>query len=74
MGFAALTSGGKDSILSVQKAIDQGIQVTHLVTVRPENPDSFMFHSSNLDAYRLSHVFPGSTMLKFLQRAIKKTN
>ncbi len=50
MGFAALTSGGKDSILSVQKAIDQGIQVTHLVTVRPENPDSFMFHSSNLDA------------------------
>jgi ABC transporter with metal-binding/Fe-S-binding domain ATP-binding protein len=50
MGFAALTSGGKDSILSVQKAIDQGIEVTHLVTVRPENPDSFMFHSSNLDA------------------------
>ena len=50
MGFAALTSGGKDSILSVQKAIDQGIHVTHLVTVRPENPDSFMFHSSNLDA------------------------
>ncbi|MCX6699065.1 MAG: hypothetical protein NTV68_03925 [Methanomicrobiales archaeon] len=46
MGYAALTSGGKDSILSVQKAIDQGIQVTHLVTVRPENPDSFMFHSS----------------------------
>jgi diphthine-ammonia ligase len=50
MGFAALTSGGKDSILSVQKAIDRGIQVTHLVAVRPENPDSFMFHSSNLDA------------------------
>lgn len=50
MGFAALTSGGKDSILSVQKAIDKGIEITHLVTVRPENPDSFMFHSSNLDA------------------------
>lgn len=50
MGFAALTSGGKDSVLSVQKAIDQGIQVSYLVVVRPENPDSFMFHSSNLDA------------------------
>jgi diphthine-ammonia ligase len=49
MGFAALTSGGKDSILSAQKAIDQGMEVTHLVTVRPRNPDSFMFHSSNLD-------------------------
>jgi diphthine-ammonia ligase len=49
MGYAALTSGGKDSILSIQKAIDRGMEVTHLVTVRPVNPDSFMFHSSNLD-------------------------
>ncbi|MEI6292934.1 MAG: diphthine--ammonia ligase [Methanomicrobiales archaeon] len=53
MGFAALTSGGKDSILSVQKAIDMGIKITHLVTVRPENPDSYMFHSSNLDAVQV---------------------
>jgi len=49
MGYAALTSGGKDSILSIQKAMDRGMDVTHLVTVRPANPDSFMFHSSNLD-------------------------
>jgi diphthine-ammonia ligase len=49
MGYAALTSGGKDSILSIQKAIDAGMEVSHLVTVRPVNPDSFMFHSSNLD-------------------------
>jgi diphthine-ammonia ligase len=60
MGFAALTSGGKDSILSVQKAIDRGIEITHLVCVRPENPDSFMFHSSNLEAVpviaRLSNI------------------
>ena len=49
MVYAALTSGGKDSILSVQKAIDLGIDVSHLVTVRPGNPASLMFHSSNLD-------------------------
>jgi diphthine-ammonia ligase len=49
MGYAALTSGGKDSILSIQKALDGGMEVSHLVTVRPVNPDSFMFHSSNLD-------------------------
>lgn len=50
MSWAALTSGGKDSILSIQKAIDSGKEVRYLVTARPENRDSYMFHSSNLDA------------------------
>lgn len=50
MSWAALTSGGKDSILSCQKAIDSGKEVRYLVTARPENPDSYMFHSANLDA------------------------
>ena len=50
MSWAALTSGGKDSILACQKALDSGKDVDYLVTVRPENPDSYMFHSANLDA------------------------
>jgi diphthine-ammonia ligase len=50
MSWAALTSGGKDSILSCQKAIDTGMNVRYLVTARPKNPDSYMFHSANLDA------------------------
>lgn len=50
MSWAALTSGGKDSILSCQKAIDRGLDVRYLVTARPKNPDSYMFHSANLDA------------------------
>lgn len=50
MSWAALTSGGKDSILAIQKALDRGMEVTHLVTVRPEDPESYMFHTSNLDA------------------------
>jgi diphthine-ammonia ligase len=50
MSWAALTSGGKDSILSCQKAIDSGKEVRYLVTARPENTDSYMFHSANLDA------------------------
>ena len=50
MRWAALTSGGKDSILACQKAIDSGKSVKYLVTVRPENQDSYMFHSANLDA------------------------
>jgi diphthine-ammonia ligase len=50
MSWAALTSGGKDSILSCQKAIDSGKAVKYMVTVRPKNRDSYMFHSANLDA------------------------
>ncbi|QYZ80117.1 diphthine--ammonia ligase [Methanofollis formosanus] len=53
MTWAALTSGGKDSVLAVQRAIDAGIEVSALVTVRPENPHSYMFHSANLDAVRV---------------------
>lgn len=50
MAWAVLTSGGKDSILSCQKAIDSGKVVRYMVTARPNNPDSYMFHSANLDA------------------------
>ena len=50
MSWAALTSGGKDSILAVQKAVDAGMHVSHLVTVVPKNPESYMFHSANLAA------------------------
>jgi ABC transporter with metal-binding/Fe-S-binding domain ATP-binding protein len=50
MSWAALTSGGKDSILSCQKAIDSGKDVRYMVTARPKNRDSYMFHSANLDA------------------------
>jgi diphthine-ammonia ligase len=49
MSWAALTSGGKDSVLSIQKAIDKGMDVKYLVTARPKNRDSYMFHSANLD-------------------------
>ena len=49
MSWAALTSGGKDSVLSIQKAIDRGMDVKYIVTARPENRDSYMFHSANID-------------------------
>lgn len=50
MTWAALTSGGKDSILALQKSLDEGLAVSHMVTVVPKNSDSYMFHSANLSA------------------------
>ncbi|MEA2035045.1 MAG: diphthine--ammonia ligase [Euryarchaeota archaeon] len=53
MVWASLISGGKDSVLATQKAIDVGLEVRYLVVVRPKNPDSYMFHSANLDAVKV---------------------
>jgi len=48
MKVAALFSGGKDSVFSVYIAMQHGWDVTHLVTVLPENKDSWMFHTINI--------------------------
>lgn len=48
MKLAALISGGKDSSFAIVKALQEGHDVTHLVTIKPENPDSYMFHSANI--------------------------
>jgi ABC transporter with metal-binding/Fe-S-binding domain ATP-binding protein len=48
MRVASLFSGGKDSVFSVYIARQYGWDVTHLVTVLPENKDSWMFHTINI--------------------------
>jgi len=53
MRLAALFSGGKDSVLSARLAEEMGHEVPCLVTMRSENPDSYMFHTVNIDATRL---------------------
>lgn len=48
MRLAGLFSGGKDSTLAIDVAEQHGWEVTHLVTVRPRDPESHMFHVPNL--------------------------
>ena len=48
MKVAALFSGGKDSVFAVYIARQHGWDITHLVTLLPENKDSWMFHSINI--------------------------
>jgi diphthine-ammonia ligase len=50
---SALVSGGKDSIYSAYLADTQGWPVDELVTLRPSDPDSLMFHTPNLDLVAL---------------------
>jgi diphthine-ammonia ligase len=48
MNVAALFSGGKDSVFAVYITKQYGWNVTHLVSILPEQPDSWMFHSINI--------------------------
>ena len=49
MNVAALFSGGKDSVFSIYITEQFGWNVTHLVTILPENRESWMFHSVNIN-------------------------
>lgn len=48
MKLAALISGGKDSSFTIFRALQEGHDVTDLVTIKPANIDSYMFHSANI--------------------------
>ncbi len=53
MKLAALISGGKDSSFAIWNAIQDGHVITDLITIVPENEDSYMFHSTNI---HLTHL------------------
>ena len=52
MRVAVLFSGGKDSTYAAYVATQRGWEVTHLLSIVPEDRDSMMFHVPNL------HVTP----------------
>ncbi|MGB8218337.1 MAG: diphthine--ammonia ligase [Candidatus Methanoperedens sp.] len=61
MKLAALISGGKDSSFAIFKALQEGHEVTDLITIKPANEDSYMFHSANIhltDLISLSSGIP----------------
>ncbi len=53
MTVSALVSGGKDSIYAAYLADTQGWPVDELLTLRPADPESMMFHTPNLDLVAL---------------------
>lgn len=64
MKIGIFYTGGKDSTLTILKAIEDGYEVKYLFTVKPKNFDSYMFHSVTLDITKIQaklmnieHVF-----------------
>jgi diphthine-ammonia ligase len=47
MKLGVLFSGGKDSTLALEKAVEKE-QVTCLITLLSKNPESYMFHTPNI--------------------------
>ena len=52
MRLASLLSGGKDSVYAAHLT-QRDHQLSYMVSMKPENPDSYMFHTVNIDATRL---------------------
>ncbi|MBI4894986.1 MAG: TIGR00289 family protein [Candidatus Aenigmarchaeota archaeon] len=49
MRLAALLSGGKDSMYSMYKCMQEGHEIRYIISFISENPDSYMFHTPNID-------------------------
>lgn len=54
MKAAVLYSGGKDSTMSIYKALELGWRIEYLVSMISENPESYMYHSTNIHLTELS--------------------
>jgi diphthine-ammonia ligase len=53
MKLAALFTGGKDSVYAIYLAQKQGHEITCLITIKSENPDSYMFHTPAIELTEL---------------------
>lgn len=64
MNLAVLISGGKDSALALYKVLKEGYSVKYLVTIIPQNLESWMFHSLNV---RLTDLFAKATNIPLIK-------
>lgn len=53
MKLATLFTGGKDSTYAMYLAQKQGHEITCLITIQSENPDSYMFHTPAIEVTEL---------------------
>jgi len=58
MKLVALISGGKDSSFAMYKALQVGHEITYLITIKSQNPDSYMYHTPNI---HLTELFAEAT-------------
>jgi diphthine-ammonia ligase len=72
MKVAALFSGGKDSSLAVQRALERGWIVTRLVSIVSRNPESYMFHYPNIQLTEMQARAAGIRLVKKVSEGVKE--
>jgi ABC transporter with metal-binding/Fe-S-binding domain ATP-binding protein len=72
MKVAGLFSGGKDSTYSARKAQKRGHELAYLVSMKSNNPDSYMFHTVNIHLTRLQAKTWGINYFKIKTLGIKE--
>ena len=63
MKLIALFSGGKDSTFAVYDSIKNGHEVKQLITLLPQNPESYMFHYPNAEYTKMQAEAMGIPIL-----------
>lgn len=72
MRLAGLFSGGKDSCYAARLAEEAGHDVAYLVSMRSENPDSYMFHTVNIGLTELQAYAWGKEHVEARTRGVKE--
>ncbi len=72
MRVAALFSGGKDSCYAARLAEEECHDLNYLVSMRSENPDSYMFHTVNIRLTELQAYAWGKEHVEARTRGVKE--
>lgn len=71
MKVAALLSGGKDSLYATWRAMES-LEVACFITIRSANPESYMFHTPNIDLTRLQAAATGIPMVEWQTAGVEE--
>jgi diphthine-ammonia ligase len=72
MRLAGLFSGGKDSCYAARLAEEAGHSLDYLVSMRSENPNSYMFHTVNVGVTELQAYAWGKEHVEARTRGVKE--
>lgn len=64
MKLGVLFSSGKDSNYALHIMQERGYSIECLITIKSRNPDSYMFHTPNIDLARLQAEAMGLPLLE----------
>jgi len=70
--LGALVSSGKDSLYAMHLMMKKGFDVKCLISVKSENPDSYMFHVPNVDLVKLQAESIGVPFLEGVTKGEKE--